>query len=367
MKRTNPNKHLKIILIILILGLLFISLLSFYNQNKVAAQEIIICDREIPIGEAMDKTYDVLVELAEEHQRVYEAIPKQVEQANEMVELAGQCGAHNCIPFCAEEGGSFFEEIFEGVECVAHPCLSWLYQIGLAEHEHDACPTVPINKAFNKEKGFAYSEEEKEKVPFSGPPKILKEGEEPEKEIVYGGVIGSSGNIIALIKGKDTLELEIKGKDTTEFLDKDRDGKEEIDKTVPVEENIRLKDEPEDKKITRISFINRKLNRAREEFNKCALTPLEISALTIDEEWPRVISPTATVAEKRFQVPERVKKECLEVCGEKSEKEELGASISEIAKEVVEKITGGETAEDLKAKRCFECIYKSLLNYYCCH
>jgi len=335
------SKKYLIIVLLIVLSCAFSVL--FYNQKKAKAQETVICDTEIPIGESMDKTYELLIDLIEEHQKVYEAIWEQTEQAKETVKLIEECDTRtkaekNCKPCCNSTLSLLGLPI-----CIPLKCISVFWGICLegvplktnnrALHADDVCPTKDIKETWDKQKKFAFSEKDKkDETPSPGdeikkpkkdksPPTNGSTGEEDsEKNVVIDGVIGSAGNITALIQGENTLDLEVKGKYTRECLDKDNDCEEKIDKKVEIEEDIRLEGEPKNKKITRIEFINRKLGRAREKFKGCALTPLEISALQIGEEWPRTTTHTVTVAQERYQLPERVKDECQEACGEDSDR-----------------------------------------------
>lgn len=333
MQKFQIIKYKKLIIPIILFGLLFGSLTFFYKRDRAQAQEVTICDVEIPIGESMDTTYDLLIELVEEHQKVYEAIPQQVQQARNMTRLANECDTerevrNNCRPICIPVC------VGEICVCVHVPCISKFYPFRAGKW-NDACPTRDIDDAWGEQKKFAFSE-------------VDEENEDGEMETVIDRVIGSSTNIIALIRGEDVINED--GRlDNLGLIDlRVREEGEaasrvvRIDKTVPIDENIRLEDEDEDDTIRLIEFIDRKLRIARQEFNECALTPEEISALQIRggevEEWPRASVPAYDVIyEGIYRLPERLADECIEPCAEPGSQE------------------------------CFRCMYPSLNNYYCCH
>lgn len=343
-------------------------IVSFFGLKKVKAQTgetVTICDVEIPIGESMDTTYDFLIELIEKHQKLYEAIPKQVENAKKMAIFSSVCDTEdevreNCVPTC------IISDIISAITglpiCVKDLCFSifcpgthkflpdpvgFVFLNSYHCDIRDACPTDDINDAWNEQKKYAFTEKEVEDEEENQPPIVEPEQEIPE--FIYGGVIGSSANILALIKGKDTINED----GALNFLieERDREGNGEksriikIDKTVPIDENIKT---PEEKKkeekgeklegIPLLQYIDRKLRVARQEFNECALTPQEISALSIKEEWPRMtVSTYNVIQEKIYRLPERLTKECIKPC----------------------KKPGSQD--------CFRCMYKSLFNFCCCH
>lgn len=104
----KKNLILKTFLLLFLFVILFFSANFFYNQNKdiLAAEEEEInyeklkCGREIPVGEAMEKTGEFLEEIIRELERIEENSYLLIEAQKEMEELAKKCSMKNCIAKC---------------------------------------------------------------------------------------------------------------------------------------------------------------------------------------------------------------------------------------------------------------------------
>lgn len=99
------KKFSKITFLLTILGLSFLIFNLLYNQEKVSAQEDRepYCDKEIPIGEAFEKTGETLAATLSEVRLVSQTAYSQIAAAEKMIELAEQCDVKNCQPVCHRE------------------------------------------------------------------------------------------------------------------------------------------------------------------------------------------------------------------------------------------------------------------------
>ena len=101
------NKKVKKVLIswLLVSSLLF-SLVLFYNKDnkkcEVSAQEngTVICGEEIPIGEALEETFELSGSIRDELFSIEQLISQQIEASEAMIDLANQCDINKCQPVC---------------------------------------------------------------------------------------------------------------------------------------------------------------------------------------------------------------------------------------------------------------------------
>jgi len=106
----KKNLILKTFLLLFLFISIFFSLNFFYNQNKdtLAAEEEgeeidyekLKCGREIPVGEAMEKTGQLLEEITKELEKIESNSYYLVKTQKEMEELATLCSIENCTPKC---------------------------------------------------------------------------------------------------------------------------------------------------------------------------------------------------------------------------------------------------------------------------
>jgi len=101
------NKFLKskFKIVILFLGLVFIcsSFIPMDSQKDISAQgQTLVCDTKIPIGEAVDRTSDLLNDMYKELETIYRTIPGQIEFAKEMIAGAQKCDLDYCKPVCSD-------------------------------------------------------------------------------------------------------------------------------------------------------------------------------------------------------------------------------------------------------------------------
>jgi|GEM_PF-4974401 len=123
------RKHQKIFLL-LFLVLLFFGFALLYNHNKkILAQEArsIQCGEEMPLGEAVDETLAFALALLEQSQIVVSSSLAQVDAAERLAEIPGQCQATNCTADCHLEcvepdpdNGCLREECISS--CSGQPC-----------------------------------------------------------------------------------------------------------------------------------------------------------------------------------------------------------------------------------------------------
>lgn len=125
--------------------ILFASFLSLFYNYKTFAEEVenydtLKCGREIPSGEAMELTWEFLMEVNEKIEEVKEYAISMGAAQRRMNNLALQCDIENCTPSCSWD----YDE--EDYWCVSDNCSG------------DPCPLEEIEEEFNK------VEEMKEKI-----------------------------------------------------------------------------------------------------------------------------------------------------------------------------------------------------------
>ena len=127
------NKKVKKVLIfwLLVSSLLF-SLILFYNKNnkkgEVSAQEEkVICGEEIPIGEALEETFELSGSIRDELFSIEQLISQQIEASEAMIDLANQCDINKCQPVCyfvsvpcGEEGE--MRQVCQAENCAGQIC-----------------------------------------------------------------------------------------------------------------------------------------------------------------------------------------------------------------------------------------------------
>jgi len=125
----KKNLILKTALLLFLFISIFFSLNFFYNLNKgiLASEEGEVeeveyeklkCGREIPVGEAMEKTGEFLEEIIRDLEKIETNSYFLIEAQKEMEELAKKCSIKNCTPKC-----EFF--IIDNVElpvCISKSC-----------------------------------------------------------------------------------------------------------------------------------------------------------------------------------------------------------------------------------------------------
>lgn len=206
----------------IVLSLLFFASLLFfpnlfYNQNReiLALEEEeaeeeegggLLCGKEIPNGEAIEKTGELLIALMEELSTIDGKAYEQIRETEEMIEFIRECDTGECKPHC-EKRIVYKPEVFDVVYCIPEPCSGQI------------CPQEEIDAKFE------------------------------EINQTYNLVKESKDKIIELIDGE-----------TESLCDK-------------LNEDIRTGAEwrscPE---ITKKEVIERKLNKARQEFDKCYIS-----------------------------------------------------------------------------------------------
>lgn len=95
--------YIKIICLILGLSLIFTGF-NFINQKKevFAENEILECKTEIPIGETINTTSDLLNDVYVEMKNIHDIIPDQIKATKEMIKAAQECSLGNCQPVCVD-------------------------------------------------------------------------------------------------------------------------------------------------------------------------------------------------------------------------------------------------------------------------
>ncbi len=257
----NPYFIIGIVSILLFLSFIF----GFaYNLNKgiLASEEdseeeeieyeLLKCGREIPVGEAMEKTGELLEEIIIEFERIKTNSYNLIRAQQEMEELAKKCSMKNCTPVCEEVpiydvwGG---EPLY--YQCLRQPC------------EGDPCDKEEIEKSFSEITNLSEEiQAAKEKLY-----KLIYESVEPlcieENEDIRttGEKIRCAANPACWELTRETL-LSLLPEDFPEdFLEK-----------------IGLCPS-----ITVQKAISRKLDLSRAEFDKCYLSPEDIEKVFLGE------------------------------------------------------------------------------------
>ncbi|KPJ56465.1 hypothetical protein AMJ49_04780 [Parcubacteria bacterium DG_74_2] len=148
---------LNFIIFCLTLGSLYFVLNLSYNQNKVSAQEL-FCSPEIPIGESMEKTAELLDGLMTNLQIIEEESQNQIDAAQLMVNKARQCNPNVCHAKCVtvtilirDEDGNVVDSESHCSPCTPCSCVQ------------DPCPNfeaATINKAKNAAAAISTAREE---------------------------------------------------------------------------------------------------------------------------------------------------------------------------------------------------------------
>lgn len=192
----------------------------FYNQNKgiLAVEETekekkggLLCGKEIPNGEAMEKTGELLIALMKELSTIDGKAYEQIRQTEEMIESVRECDVKICEPRCEKVEKATWLGVHDYYYCKAHPCSGQI------------CPQEEIDAKF-EEINQTY--------------KLLEE---------------SKDKIIELIDGKTESLCDKINEDIRTWTE---EGQCTSQSAFPPE-------------ITKKEVIERKLNKAREEFNKC--------------------------------------------------------------------------------------------------
>jgi len=144
---------------ILISGIILISALClflflFYNQNKIVAQEEVkLCAPEIPIGEAMEESAVLLSGFISELQAANYQISKEIEAAEEMINLAEQYDIKKCQPVCikvAYECGYWTTICPPKGKCTNVYVPKTCYRCEVNACSGQPCPNEQIRDEFNK-------------------------------------------------------------------------------------------------------------------------------------------------------------------------------------------------------------------------
>ena len=256
-----------------------ISLFSnfFYNLNRgiLASnneeEEIEIdyeklkCGREIPVGEAMEKTWEFLEEIIRELERIEANSYYLIKTQEEMEELAKKCSMENCTPACEEVpiydvwGG---EPLY--YQCLRQPCKG------------DPCDKEKIEELFSEITNFneeiQAAKEKLDKLIYkSVEPLCTKENEDIR---TLGEKIRCVANPFCWELTRETL-LSLLPED---FLEK-----------------INLCPS-----ITVQKAIGRKLDLSRAEFDNCYISPADIEKVILGEKTGKYLFNCPFVLEQDF-------------------------------------------------------------------
>lgn len=323
-----PNflkSNLKII--ILILGLIFVSLffLSPNQQNNISAQEqSFVCDTKIPIGEAVDRTSDLLNDMYKELETIYRTIPGQIEFAKQMIAGAQECDLDYCKPVCSDTScyARKKDTICPGdFACSGGDCSSCSECICKGEDCRRRTGRCTCNCEDETKGGCCLCS------PFciaTCEPQTCKGKICPDLQIpniLVNDAFQDIDNAFEKIKamyGEDAEESEEIGND------------------------IKLASEGDNDRITREEAIQRKLNKARIEFNNCTIP----SSKEQDVLSGKIVRTQAVICGnvlvQHGALPAERIEECASVCREYN----VGGKIS---------------------IECTQCLCGSLINFFCCY
>lgn len=225
-----------------------------YNQNRVilaeegeveeVEYEKLKCGREIPVGEAMEKTGKLLEEIVKELERIEKNSYYLIETQEKMEKLAKECSMENCTPKC---------EIFTisevGLtECIPKPC------------QGDPCKEKEeIDKLFNDITNLNTGIQEAEDKIY----KLIYQSVEPlcipENEDIR--TFGENAQCLFDLSCREWIRENI--------LSLTPDLFSELIDTCPT--------------ITVQKAIERKLNLSRGEFNKCYVSPEDVEKIFLGD------------------------------------------------------------------------------------
>jgi len=238
--------------------LLFLSFIFgfVYNQNRVilaeeeeeeVEYEKLKCGREIPVGEAMEKTGELLEEIMKELEKIEKNSYDIIKDQEEMEELAEKCSMDNCTPKCEAV------TIKDGtIACISKPC------------QGDVCPEkekieelfaeiTRLNEEIQGAKDKIY------KLIYENvEPLCAKENEDIRTDVEKAQCWFSVFNVPCWDWTREEILPWLPDK-LADFLD-----------TCPA--------------ITVQEAIARKLNLSRGEFDKCYLSPEDIEKVFLGEE-----------------------------------------------------------------------------------
>ena len=317
---------LKFKIIILSLGLVFIclSFLPTDNQKTISAQEqSFVCDTKIPIGEAVDRTSDLLNDMYKELETIYRTIPGQIDFAEQMIAGAKDCDLDYCKPVCSDTSCYARKK---DIMCPGDfACMAGSCSCSECSCSGDDCNGSSGSCSCNcqdETKGGCclcspFCEARCEAQTCKG--KICPDLQLPN--ILVDDAFQDIDNAFKKIKamyGEDAEESEEIGND------------------------IMLASEDEDDRLTQEEAIQRKLNKARIEFNNCTIP----ASKEQDVLSGKIVRTRAMICQdvlaQHGALPQGSIEECTEVCKEYNTKNEISIE-------------------------CTQCLCGSLINYFCCH
>ena len=333
-------KAFRKIFIILLIPFLILGSLSFFflkeNENVSAqAEKELICQKTIPIGEAMDKTVDFTSDLYVQLQNIHKEVGNEIKTAQEVLNRLGKdaknCDFSVCEPKCIDIGPSFDFDVtvLWFLPIVKYPaCIAYCEQdLGVSRIcQGDPCPH------FDQD---------------------IKQFEDYQNNILT-----FHNNLKNILYAK----------------------------TENIEEDIMKPGETLATKVTRLEFIKRKLDTARRKFSECALSEPEIRLVEAGETPPRIsLSCVKAIQNGKFW-PTEWPKACQDKCGsvpitdecesclcsQTSRLAQVECQIYSTCKEPCGKdpgsiacqscICNGRSTED-----CLKWICGSLVNWTCCY
>jgi hypothetical protein len=260
---------LKIIAILFFLIIIFSFLGILNNQKNVFADDQqtsgeLDCGKEIPLGEAIEKTNELLGEIVQELDSIRENIYYQTTAAEEMINLAKQCdlSTANCSPGQCEVSENSYEcePCLDGYFDPVWVCTEWsVCHNQVCQNpgpcQGEVCPEQEIQTEFNK------------------------------TESAYNSVQSSKNKIFNLIDGNNEF--------LCDKLNEDIRGATKCSQACLL--NPGAEGCP---KINAREAIRRKLYLSRNEFDKCYVPPVDWAKILRGELSGKMLFPCPSVVQE---------------------------------------------------------------------
>ncbi len=308
-----------------ILATIFLAGASLHQNKEVVAQTSrMTCEEKIPIGEAIDRSSDMINDIYRQIEIIYRTIPGQIDAAKMMIAGAQECDLDNCKPVCSD------------TSCYA-------------QKKHSECPgdftCDPMGTCGCSD--CTCSGDDCDSLSGSCTCNCTDE--------LYGGCCLCSPFCIPkcepqTCKGKICPDLDIphllvidafNDIDNAYEIVKATYG-EEAEATEEIGEDIMFPEETADDRITQEEAIRRKLALSRIKFNECTIP----------------LSQMEEVAQGNLSYKEPL------VCGDIFERASFPKTRLDYCQDVCEEYNEeGRSA----SRECIECLCGSYLNFFCCH
>jgi len=295
------------------------------------------CGKEIPSGETMDKSAELLIALVEGIFKINERATEQIKETEQMLELAEKCTQASCDPVCEliieQQGCSRPTGCTLGYTCTDQGYDHSGQQILDNHWSQQDCQNLPSNLTVNPNSSYAIFQWGKDdgttagwcniENPCTGGSSTIQRCEAKSCAIPAGGT------------GCPISEIENKFSEVDEAYNLVKEVKDEIVGLVDgkkeslcdkINEDIRTGSEkllcigcpifknPLCPKISKKEVIERKLSKTREEFDKCYIPPSDWEDVTAGRKAGKLLQSCEVVEGENLP---RQTKTIKEIGGEK--------------------------------------------------